>query len=226
MIKVIKVLSETPLPFGCVLREQEEESPSFTVMSMSEDGEGIAAEIQDAIDAAPPTHVMITGLNAQGHYIGNEGRTRYLCEELGIAPELAHPRAKVCSVGFCDKEQKWYGWSHRAISGFGIGSVIRRGDCAYRAPTAEAYGQQILDFFCDDETIYLNRTHRPTVDADGVRGVMIEATYSDTVPNERLRGTKFQRFCRYPEAFGKGEWVVETLEQARQAACDFADAVG
>lgn len=25
------------------------------------------------------------------------------------------------SIGFSEKEQKWYGWSHRAIHGFGIG---------------------------------------------------------------------------------------------------------
>lgn len=27
------------------------------------------------------------------------------------------------SIGFSEKEQKWYGWSHRAIQGFGIGDV-------------------------------------------------------------------------------------------------------
>jgi hypothetical protein len=28
------------------------------------------------------------------------------------------------SVGFSEKEQKWYGWSHRAIVGFGVGDKI------------------------------------------------------------------------------------------------------
>lgn len=27
------------------------------------------------------------------------------------------------------KEQKWYGWSHRAIYGFGIGDIVEEGDC-------------------------------------------------------------------------------------------------
>jgi len=27
-------------------------------------------------------------------------------------------------LGFSEKEQKWYGWSHRAIEGFGIGDMI------------------------------------------------------------------------------------------------------
>jgi len=29
------------------------------------------------------------------------------------------------SIGFSEKEQKWYGWSHRAIQGFGIGDKFR-----------------------------------------------------------------------------------------------------
>ena len=36
-----------------------------------------------------------------------------------------------CGVGFSEDEQKYYGWSHRAIYGFGIGSKVKRGDCAY-----------------------------------------------------------------------------------------------
>ena len=38
---------------------------------------------------------------------------------------------KVADIGFSPKEQKWYGWSHRAIYGFGIGSEIKEGDCGY-----------------------------------------------------------------------------------------------
>lgn len=27
-------------------------------------------------------------------------------------------------LGYSEKEQKWYGWSHRAVHGFGIGDMI------------------------------------------------------------------------------------------------------
>lgn len=30
---------------------------------------------------------------------------------------------KGAAIGFSEKEQKWYGWSHRAIYGFGIGDI-------------------------------------------------------------------------------------------------------
>lgn len=63
-----------------------------------------------------------------GKYIGIETNAKYLIEERGIAPETIKG-AKVCSIGFCEREQKWYGWSHRAIYGFGIGDVTQKGDC-------------------------------------------------------------------------------------------------
>ena len=31
-------------------------------------------------------------------------------------------------IGFSDKEQKWYGWSHRAIHGFKIGDKCKAND--------------------------------------------------------------------------------------------------
>jgi hypothetical protein len=34
-------------------------------------------------------------------------------------------------LGFSEKEQKWYGWSHRAIYGFGVGTKIKKGDVVY-----------------------------------------------------------------------------------------------
>ena len=64
-----------------------------------------------------------------GHYIGSLDRALQLVEKMGIAPELAHPGDRVCSIGWCEKEQKWYGWSHRAICGFGIGDEVSEGDC-------------------------------------------------------------------------------------------------
>jgi len=62
-------------------------------------------------------------------YLGNPEEARFLCEKMGIRPELRTPTSKVCSIGFCEKEQKWYGWSHRAMGYFGIGSVVKEGDC-------------------------------------------------------------------------------------------------
>ncbi len=68
-----------------------------------------------------------------GDYIGDSRWAYRLCVTRGIAPEVSpsfpSDGDRICSIGFCEREQKWYGWSHRAIFGFGIGDVVKEGDC-------------------------------------------------------------------------------------------------
>lgn len=54
----------------------------------------------------------------------------YLLEGSGLdkflanhgAKRVSHPNA---SIAFSEKEGKWYGWSHRAIYGFGVGHTVK-----------------------------------------------------------------------------------------------------
>ena len=55
-------------------------------------------------------------------------------EKHGIKSEKSDPSHSVHSIGFSEKEQKWYGWSHRAIKSFCIGS-------AYKNKTASTIAQ-------------------------------------------------------------------------------------
>ena len=73
-----------------------------------------------------------------GGYIGDVKFAEYLNKK-GIVPELAEPSDNVCSIGFCEKEQKWYGWSHRAIKGFGIGYEVKEGDLVTTSGYTEEY---------------------------------------------------------------------------------------
>jgi len=41
--------------------------------------------------------------------------------------EKIDPLHSVCSTGFSPKDQKWYGWSHRAIYGYGVGDEVEEG---------------------------------------------------------------------------------------------------
>lgn len=75
-----------------------------------------------------PWTPMKWATNPEGDYIGNPRTAYRLCQKRGIRPETTNGH-RVCSIGFCEKEQKWYGWSHRAIYGFGIGDVVKEGDC-------------------------------------------------------------------------------------------------
>lgn len=60
-----------------------------------------------------------------GHWIGNAKEARFLCKKKGLCQiQKAKPDHCVCSIGFNEKEKRWYGWSHRAICGFGIGNQL------------------------------------------------------------------------------------------------------
>ncbi len=48
-----------------------------------------------------------------------------LCKKYGITHrEKTDPSHCVCSIGYSPKNKKWYGWSHRAVHGFGIGDKL------------------------------------------------------------------------------------------------------
>ena len=58
-----------------------------------------------------------------GSYIGDPAFARKWYNEYGIVPE-AIPDHGVASIGFSAKDGKWYGWSHRAAVGFGVGDMV------------------------------------------------------------------------------------------------------
>lgn len=83
--------------------------------------------------------VMKSAYTLDGSYIGRSKDAHRLIVQRGIQPEKAHQDNNVCSIGFCSRKQKWYGWSHRAICGFGIGDVVTSEDhlCACSGWTDE-----------------------------------------------------------------------------------------
>lgn len=168
---------------------------------------------------------MRAAVNAAGDYIGDEETARFLCEQRGIAPELREPTNNVCSIGFCEAEQKWYGWSHRAICGFGIGSEVKRGDCAYVPVDWDDFLIQAANFWSGEGSGHEHVTATRGVDDEGRECAHVAWEYTDDIPNKKLRG-KISGSVMYPPAeWGRGEWTAETLEDARQMAMDFAESV-
>lgn len=87
-----------------------------------------------------------------GEYIGNPKTAHYLVIKRGITPELATPKNNVCSVGYCTTDGKWYGWSHRAIVGFGIGNKVfeERWEPDKSNPNYETYAKECAQKeYCD-----------------------------------------------------------------------------
>lgn len=75
------------------------------------------------------------------HYIASVNDTEHVqfLLEHGINPEPALPSSNVCSIGFSQKEQRWYGWSHRTWASFNIGDAVDSDDhvCATSGWTEE-----------------------------------------------------------------------------------------
>jgi hypothetical protein len=70
-----------------------------------------------------PAVSITSAYTMDDQYVGSPEDAERLIVKKGIKPEISEPSHKVCSIGFCDRDQKWYGWSHRAIKGFGIGDT-------------------------------------------------------------------------------------------------------
>jgi hypothetical protein len=163
--------------------------------------------------------------------VGMENDLNYLFKK-GITEQVqsGYGEPKTSNIGFNQIEQKWYGWSHRAIYGFGIGSECKKGDCGYEADNKENFAQSCLDFWGDKEySIGDNKFEfREGLEYAGekkVKGVLVTYTYNDKVPNKSLRGTEYTNFSQFPDKWGKGEWKAKTIEDAKLMAVDFARGV-
>ena len=78
--------------------------------------------------------------NVDGGYIGAEEDYKVLVEKIGlILIQKIQPSDSTCSIGYSPKENKWYGWSHRACYGFGIGDEVKEGDLTATSGLVEEY---------------------------------------------------------------------------------------
>lgn len=91
---------------------------------------------------------------ADPHYHGLGEAYQRFFDEHGIVPERITPEAYSCCIGFSEREQKWYGWSHRAIHGHGIGETVGPGHLAYNeergtwtAQTLNDAKQMAIDYY-------------------------------------------------------------------------------
>ena len=99
------------------------EYESERTLSKEDKGSYILKEVETNMGLTPkdkPISLTYAVSKVDGCYIGDEKKAKMLAEK-GIAPERATNDCDVCSIGYSEKDNKWYGWSHRAIQGFGIG---------------------------------------------------------------------------------------------------------
>lgn len=168
-----------------------------------------------------------------GEYIGESTWAKKLYRDMGITPQYYAKNKNICSIGFCEKEQKWYGWSHRALYGFGIGSEVVKGDCAYCATNLQEEIESAVRFWEDvsHENTYSDSIVRQ--DASGKKFITVKWDYygarhpniDKILPNISLRGSSSDIRWHLPEEFGRGEWKAKTLDDAKEMAIAFARGV-
>ena len=193
-------------------------------------------ELREEVSEIDNETVLVSAYSTiDGGYIGDEDMAKMLAGR-GIAPQKRTENG-TCSIGFNEAEQKWYGWSHRAIYGFGIGSTCKSGDCGYVGSTPEELIVDRVRFYADisDEVAERTRAECQILpDRSGIRILHAPITLptinldllSDTLAgdHEPEMQTLFEDAVSIQKC-GRGEWTAETLEDAKQMASDFAEGV-
>lgn len=148
-------------------------------------------------------------------FVGLEDQVKFLADR-EVTEELTP------GVGFSPKDNKWYGWSHRAIYGFEIGSECKQGDCHYVGSTLKEQQEDAIRFWQDDchKYVICNGVVKEGDDSY----FDIEWEYDDSVKNKSLHNT-ISGTKHYITPLGRGEWTAKTMEDAKQMAVDFNQGV-
>lgn len=149
-------------------------------------------------------------------HVGMEDHVQFLAD-LEITEELTR------GVGFSPKENKWFGWSHRAIYGFAPGSTCKKGDCHYTGSNIKELEEDAINFWKNEYHINV-RCEGIVTNKEGDKFFDIKWEYTDDVENKDLRGitSGTQHFIT---KIGKGEWVAKTWKDAKKMAIDFNKSV-
>lgn len=153
---------------------------------------------------------MTYTINKKNKYIGDVSTAEFLCDERGIEPQ-AVPGKTVCTFGKSRIDNKWYGWSHRAIFGFNVGSKCKQGDCHYIPSSVDDYIQDAYRRYSDKKDLDIQL-------APNKKELVVKYTCPSNKNDIYYSGTE-------PITLGKGEWTAETEEDAKQMAIDFAMSV-
>ena len=126
---------------------------------------------------------------------------------------------QIC-LGFSEKDNKWYGWSNKAIFGFTIGSECRTGNSHYTPSSIELHIANLLSwgFDANVDAIILSKIENNII---YIEKILDNYNYNKTLNIKSIINE--YKIDELP--FGKGEWIAKTMEDAKQMAIDFARSV-
>ena len=149
------------------------------------------------------SYIIHVGLEKDVKFLAEREITEFLTSGLGYSP----------------KTEEWFGWTHRGICGFKIGSTCKKGDVHYKAKNLEEEKERALEFCKND--------HKKDVSVEYVKKGLLRVSwvYTKKHPSKKLRDTISGVDWEYDPSFGRGEWVAKTMEDAKQMAIEYRDAL-
>lgn len=142
-------------------------------------------------------------------------------------------------IGFSATEQVWYGWHWERVKAFGVGSIMASDIPGYQPSRRADFIAKILDKYKSRSDIHnlhfefhdlgIDIQYDLNTDASD-RPISAEArnelkafTEETGIQPEDIINAKHQMwFAQYPKTWGRGEWIAETLDDAKQMALDYA----
>lgn len=151
---------------------------------------------------------VITSVLVNGGYIGTIETAWMLYKKYGIDLSTYEPEHV---IAFSPREQKWYGWSHRAIHGFGICDSVKPGDVAYNPSNVMEWIEGCFRWCNNSEERYPFTDWR----FENKYLVLISPYHNHkvTIPLSECKTN------------GRGSWTANTLADARLIAIDYAEDV-
>jgi len=152
-----------------------------------------------------------------GDWIGNSVWAHRLVHRYGVTRfEKTDPKHCICSIGFALGKERWFGWSHRAIASFGVGSTCRKGDCHYLPVSFDEVKATCECLEGENCHAFASVAVEP-VDPNEPEGSLR--------PVGETMGIVTCSLANCPIGLGHGEWVAGSLEEAKEMAVDFAKSV-
>lgn len=126
--------------------------------------------------------------------------------------------------GYGCSADAWYAWDNNNLHKFAVGTVVTKGNVAFRPSNKEDFVERTVNFWktpiANGVCIYSDVYAKDITD-EGFKVVCRWSLDPSVVVIKFFRGKETEHEYLFPESFGKGEWTAETMEDARAMAEDF-----
>lgn len=137
--------------------------------------------------------------NIDGSFVCEVGKEPAFLKDVG--------RIENGNIGFNAREQKWYAWKGFEVAAFGIGSMVIPGDPAFEPSCKQDLACHLM-------------IEQAKEDLCGIKKITFAINENNIIVSIKGENTERKVYV-YPEKWGRGSYVCQTLDDAKQMAKDF-----